>query len=163
MTLNRYTSATRALALLAVAWLMTTAPGKSAMAAESEPVGYGGAKIQLSPIMAPYRTSTGVRYQVVTVRLVLDVGVNERPACFMIPVVHEKFLLYFTKALLGPADLAGQRKDVVAKTLLDLATATTDRGFYSGVEIVDDSMLARGDDKATTLDPKSQTLSVQCR
>lgn len=136
----------------------------SARAAEPAPaVGYGGVKIQLSPIMAPYRTSAGIRYQVVTIRLVLDMGINERPACFMVPVVHEKFLLYFYQAMLTPADFAGQRRDVVAKTLLDLATAATDRGYFSGIEIVDDSALTRNDKTPSTLDPRSQTLSTQCK
>ena len=106
-------------------------------------------------MMAPYRTPGGIRYQVVTVRMVLDVGINEKPACYMIPIVHEKFLLYFNKTMPQPEDFQGQRKDVMIKTLLDLATATTDRGFYAGVELVDET--------TPPLDPKSQTLSVQCK
>ncbi len=124
-------------------------------AAEEQPIGYGGAKVQLAPIMAPYGDGRTVRYQVVTVRMVLDVGLNERPACFMIPVVHEKILLYLYKNMPQPADLQGQRKDVFTKALLDVATETTDRGFYSGVELVDDT--------SPPLDPKSQTLSTQCK
>jgi hypothetical protein len=119
------------------------------------PVGYGGAKVQLAPIMSPYKTPSGVRYQVVTVRMVLDVGVNERPSCFMIPVVHEKILLYLNRTQPQPADLMGQRKDVFLKDILDVATAVTSRGFYAGVELVDDT--------SPPLDPKSQTLSTQCR
>jgi hypothetical protein len=130
-------------------------PVGGAIAAEEKPVGYGGAKVQMAPIMSPYRVGNTVRYQVVTVRLVLDVGLNERPSCFMVPVVHEKFLMYFYKTQPVPEDFKGQRLDVMQKNLLDIATATTDRGFYAGVEVVDDT--------APALDPKSQTLSTQCR
>ncbi len=121
------------------------------------PIGYGGAKVQLNPIMSPYRTPSGVRYQVISIRMVLDVGVNERPACFMIPVVHEKILFYLYKNMPSPEDLQGQRRDVFLKEMLDLATAATDRGFYAGVELVGE------DDDKSKMDPKSQTLSSQCK
>lgn len=140
--------------LLAALSLLIAAP---AYAAEDEPVGYGGAKVQLQPFMSPYRTPSGVRYQVMTLRLILDVGVNERPACFMVPVVHEKLMLHLYKTMPQPADLQGQRLEVFIKDLLDVATATTARGFYSGVELVQD-----GDDKSK-MDPKSQTLTSQCK
>lgn len=130
-------------------------PPKPATDEEKAGIGYGGAKVQLAPMMAPYRTSRGVQYQVVIVRMTLDVGVNEKPACFMIPIIHEKFLLYFNKTQPTPADFVGQRKDVMLKALLDLATETTDRGFYAGVELVDET--------SPPMDPKSQTLSVQCK
>ncbi len=119
-------------------------------------IGYGGAQVQLQPIMAPYRTSYGTQYQVVTVRMTLDAGLNEKPACFMIPILQEKFLLYFYQTEPTPDDFVGQRKDVMVKKLLDLATATTDRGYYAGVELVDETSKSLDDD------PKSKTLSVQC-
>lgn len=119
-------------------------------------VGYGGAKVQLQPMMVPTRNSAGeVRYEVLTVRLVLDVGERERPACFSIPYVHEAMLLYLYHANLTPADLIGQRQEVLAKSLLDVAIKATDRGFYSAVEIVNEGTQA--------MDPKSQTLSNQCK
>jgi len=126
------------------------------LAAEEEPVGYGGAKVQLAPLMAPYRApGAGVRYQVVSVRLVLDVGLNERAACFMAPVIHEKFLMYFYKIMPKPEDFQGQRRDVMLEELLKVATAATTRGIYSGIEFVDET--------SPPMDPKSQTLSTQCR
>ena len=134
------------------------APPRPGSAEAEGAIGYGGARVQLSPMMAPYRTPSGVTYQVVTLRLVLDVGINERPACFMAPIVHEKILMYLNKAQLQPADLVGQRKEVFEKTLLNIATATTDRGYYSGVELVDDASKP-----LTELDTKSQTLSAQCK
>ena len=143
--------------VLVGALLASTVVVKSAPAAEEKPVGYGGAMVQLAPFMAPYRSGNRVLYHVVTLRLILDVGLNERPACFMAPVVHEKFLMYFYKNMLTPADVIGQRRDVTEKALLDLATATTDRGFYSGVKVVDEAS------PPLMSDPKSQTLSTQCR
>ena len=137
--------------------LASTVAVKSASPAEEKPVGYGGAMVQLAPMMSPYRIGNQVRYQVVTLRLILDVGLNERPACFMVPVFHEKILLYLYKNMPAPADFVGQRRDVMEKALLDLATATTDRGFYSGVKVVDESS------PSLMTDPKSQTLSTQCR
>ena len=141
---------------------MLAAPAFAASApppaqAEEGPIGYGGAMVQLNPMMAPYRTPSGIRYQVVTLRLVLDVGVNERPAYFMAPVVHEKILFYLYKTMPQPADFVGQRREVIEKELLDLATATADRGFYSAVRLVDDSS------PPLMSDPKSQTLSTQCK
>jgi hypothetical protein len=136
--------------------LGSTAAVKSAAAAD-QPVGYGGAMVQLAPLMAPYRSGNRVLYHVVTLRLILDVGVNERPACFMAPVVHEKFLQYFYKNMLSPSDVVGQRRDVTEKALLDVATAATARGFYSAVRVVDESS------PPLMSDPKSQTLSTQCR
>lgn len=89
--------------LFVAAWLFAF----PALAAEEGAVGYGGAKVQLAPIMSPYRTSSGVSYQVVMVRLVLDVGVNERPACFMAPIVHEQILFHLYKTMPQPEDLRG--------------------------------------------------------
>ncbi len=136
--------------------LLTTSMACPVLAAEEEPVGYGGAKVQLAPLMAPYRApGAGVRYQVVSVRLVLDVGLNERAACFMAPVIHEKFLMYFYKIMPKPEDFQGQRRDVMLEELLKVATAATTRGIYSGIEFVDET--------SPPMDPKSQTLSTQCR
>lgn len=138
---------------LYIALLLGSVP---AFAAADEPVGYGGAKVQLQPLMVPYRVpGAPVRYNVVSVRLVLAVGLNERPACFMAPVIHEKFLLYFYKTMPPPEDFQGQRRDVMMQQLLDVATAATTRGMYSGVEFVDET--------SPPLDPKSLTLTSQCK
>lgn len=143
-----------AFVLAAVVAAFFAAP--SVYAAEEKPVGYGGAKVQFAPMMAPYRVpGGGVRYQVITLRITLDVGLNEKPACFMIPIVHEKYLLYFAKIMPTPEDFQGQRKDVMMENLLKIATETTDRGFYAGVELVDET--------TPPMDPKSQTLSTQCK
>ena len=121
-------------------------------------VGYGGAKVQMHPIMVPTRNSAGqVRFEVLTVRLVLDAGPKERPACFSVPIVQEKMLMYLYRAKLVPGDLIGQRREVLAKALLDVAIKSTAKGFYSGVELVE------GTSQVAELDPKSQTLSNQCK
>lgn len=154
---------------LAALLLGFSAPAWSAAApaAEEGPVGYGGAKIQMLPMMAPYRTSQGVRYHVLTLRLVLAPNPEtERPACFMVPILHEKILMYLHKAKLQQADFSGQRLDVLRQKLLEVAIANTDRSYFTDVEFLDDqSMLpATGDAKtATSLDPRSATLSSQCK
>src|SRR4051812_24297423 len=77
--------------------------GKKKEGKEEGAVGYGGAKVQMSPFMVPYRASSGVRYEPVMVRLVLDSGPKERSACFSVPYVHDRFLAYFYKANLTSA------------------------------------------------------------
>lgn len=149
-----------------------SAPASSAESADS-PVGYGGAKIQMMPMMAPYRIGKETRYHVLTMRLVLAPNPEtERPACFMIPILHEKILLYLHGAKLTQADFTGQRLDVLKEKIFNIAIANTDRSYFTGVEFLDDqSMLpttTKGKDgvevKTTgTLDPRSTTLSSQCK
>jgi len=122
---------------------------------EAAPVGYGGAKVQMSPFMVPYRASDGIRYEPVMVRLVLDAGPKERSACFSVPYVHDRFLAYFYKANLTMADFVGERRQLMAKNLFQVAIDTVGKGYYSDVEVIDTD--------APPLDPKSQTLSAQCK
>ena len=61
---------------------------------EAAPIGYGGAIVQMLPLMAPYHAGGGVRYEALTIRLVLDQGPRERPACFSVPYLHDRFLAY---------------------------------------------------------------------
>src|SRR5436190_51282 len=117
-------------------------------------VGYSEDKIQLKGMMVPIRGGAGTNYEVLTVRLALAPGETARPACWMVPIVHEKMLLYLAGAKLEKADFEGQRRQVLAKTLFDLAVRTTDRGYYTGAELVDET--------TPPLDDKSQTLSNQC-
>lgn len=144
---------------------MLTAMSAPTFAAESEnAVGYGGARVQLMPFMVPYRTPSGTQYQVVTLQLVLDVGVMERAGCFMAPIVHEKLLLYLHKLKPTPADFQGQRLDVIKQELLNVALSATDRGVYSAVNVVDEALLQVKDEKTGThMDPKSTTLTSQCK
>jgi len=144
-----------ALALAALAALPAQAQEKVEGA-----VGYGGSKVQMHPMMVPVRNSAGqIRFEVLTLRIVLDTGPKERPACFSVPIVHEKMLMYLYHAKLKPEDLQGQQKrDLLAKNLLNVAVKTTERGYYSGIELVNID-----DPGKQALDPKSQTLSSQCK
>jgi hypothetical protein len=139
-------------------------------------VGYGGAYVQLKPLMVPTWASNGaVTYEAVTLRLVLDAGERERVACFSAPIVHEKFLMYFYNAKLTTADFIGKRKDVLEKTLLDVAINSTAKNYYSAVKIVDQSQLqleakiaASGKPKAAgtpeeQMENKSKTMTNQCQ
>jgi hypothetical protein len=130
---------------------------------EQQGVGYGGAKVQMQPIMAPYRTTSGIRYEVLTVQLTLDAGPRERPACFSVPILHDRMVAYLYEANLTAADFVGQRRDVLAKNLFDLAVKTVGRGFYSAVEIIDIEPRPTGSTAPPPMDPKSMTLSAQCK
>ena len=160
---------TRKALLLAATLMAASAPGFAAEhggggGGGENAIGYGGARVQLMPFMVPYKTSSGLQYQVVTLQLVLDVGVMERAGCFMAPIVHEKLLLYLHKLKPVPADFQGQRLEVIQKEMLDVATAATDRGVYSAVNFVYETMLQMKDDKTGThMDPKSTTLTSQCK
>lgn len=149
-----------------------------AHAQEKAGIGYGGAYVQLKPIMAPVRGPDGrTRFDVLTLRLVLDVGDRERWACFSSPIVHEKILLYLYGAGLTTPDLIGTRRDILAKKLLEVAIAATAKGYYSQVEIVDQAKLememkiasSKGKKAAAAATPqeqlenKSKTMTSQCQ
>lgn len=119
-------------------------------------VGYSDTQIQLGGMMAPTHSRSGVGYEVVTIRLKLAVGENERAACWMAPIVAEKFLMYLHSANLTPDDFQGQKRELLVKNLFDVAVKTTDRSFYTGVVLVDETTPALED-------PRSKTLSSQCK
>jgi hypothetical protein len=134
---------------------------------DNGPIGYGGPHLRLSPIMAPYQSSGGVRYQpmIVEVEVVGAVGEGEKldtegnlrqkQACFIIPLIHDRIVQYLFKAHLTSEDFSGERRDVLQKKLFDEIIAMVGKGFYINLTIL-------GDDPPA-LDPASQTLSVQCR
>jgi hypothetical protein len=141
---------------------------------EKAPIGYGGPRVQMQNFMAPaYLPNGSVRFQVLTVRLVLDPGDRRSAACFSVPIVHEKFLMFLYQAKLTPTDFVGQRKDILAKRLFEVALATTGKGYFTGVEIVDEDTLAL--ESKLSMDPKavadskmlldnvSKTMTSQCR
>ena len=119
-------------------------------------VGYSDTQIQLGGMMAPTRSRDGTKFEVVTIRLQLAVGENERAACWMAPIVAEKLLMYLHGAKLEPADFQGQRRELLIKNLFDVAVKTTDRGYYTGIALVDETT-------PPLTDPKSMTLSSQCK
>ncbi len=141
------------------AFLMAMAFSPALGAEENEGgIGYTGYRIQLTPIMAPYMTPNGLRYEVLTVRLRLPEG-SERPGCWMIPIVHEKILMYLYDANLTQADFQGQRRDVLTKNMFDAVIRASDRSLYTGLTLVD----ANSEPITPETDPRSATLSTQCR
>ena len=123
-----------------------------------KPIGYGGPRVELQPFLVPARAADGSsRYEVLTVRLVLDAGEKQRQGCFAAPMVHEQFLIYLYKANLTPEDFTGKRRDVLMKSLLDVAIKSTMKGYYSGVEAVDSNSPPLSDD------PISLSLTQQCK
>ena len=121
-------------------------------------IGYTGYRIQLNPMMVPYKTPSGLRYEVLTVRLRLPEG-NERPGCWMIPIIHEKILMYLYEANLTPADFQGQRREVLAKNMFDAVIRASDRSLYTGLTLVDDN----SEPITPETGPRSATLTTQCK
>lgn len=165
---------THAIISLCVTLLFSVAPLHAEEKADA--VGYGGAYVQLKPLMIPVVASNGaVSYDAMTLRLVLDAGERERVACFSAPIVHEKILMYLYGAKVSPADLVGKRKEVLEKALLDVAIASTAKNYYSAVKIVDQAQLqleakvaASGKAKAAAtpeeqMENKSKTMTNQCQ
>lgn len=133
-------------------------------AAEDEgPIGYTGDRIQLTPIMAPYKTSTGLGYEVLTIRLRLPTSDSDqgdpRTGCWLIPIVHEKILMYLYDANLKQADFRGQRREVLAENLFKAVIRATDRGLYTGLTLVD----GNSEPITPATDPRSATLTNQCK
>ncbi len=123
-----------------------------------KPIGYGGPRVELQPFLVPVRAVDGTsRFEVLTVRLVLDVGEKQRQGCFTAPMVHEKFLIYLYKANLTPEDFMGKRRDLLMKGLLEVAIKSTMKGYYSAVEAVDENSPPLSDD------PISLSLTQQCK
>jgi hypothetical protein len=141
---------------------------KMKKAAEAGPIGYGGPRLRMLPIMVPVHTSGGVQFQPLIIEMALSGGVapgeqslatrgdaREKQACFALPLLHEQFLYYFYRANLKPDDLVGQHREVLEKDLFDVTLASVGRGYYTGLSLVADD--------APALDPQSETLSKQCR
>lgn len=152
-------------------------PAASRSGGEGEKVGGATTAIQLMPMMAPYRTPSGeMRYELLSVRIELapDSPSNDqlqRGACFMVPIVHEKMLMWLSTAHLQAADFKDQRREVLAKNLLDIAVAATDKQFFTGLKLVDASAPplkevgsdAQIVDSDPPLSQRSQTLTAQCK
>ncbi|TAL02425.1 MAG: hypothetical protein EPO08_06990 [Rhodospirillaceae bacterium] len=130
------------------------------------PIGYGGPRLRLFPIMVPYRTSGGVLYQPLVIEVELAGGggpdslsekgdAREKQACWALPIIHEKLLMYLFNANLVSDDFVGERRDVLTKNLFDVLIDTVGRGYYAGLTLVADD--------AAPLDSKSLELSKQCR
>lgn len=126
----------------------------SAQEEDLRPRGLVGRYIQLDPIMAPFQTARGIRYEVVTVRLVIGENSTARYACYMAPVLHEEILFYLWERGLSTADFQGERQAGLAKDILKFVSDKTDPRYYESVE------LAGGYDE---MDEDSQNLSNLCK
>lgn len=140
-----------ALAILFVALAFGPA---SAQEEDLRPRAFVGRYIQLDPIMAPFQTARGIRYDVVTVRLVIGENSTARYACFLAPKVHEEILFYLWERGLTAADFQGDRQAGLAIDILNFVSEKTDPRYYSSVE------LAGGYDE---MDEDSQNLSTLCK
>ena len=113
-----------------------------------------GRYIQLSPMMIPFQTPRGIRYEVITVRLVIGENSTARQACWIAPKVHEDIMFYLWGRRLTMADFQENRRADLAYDILQYIESTTDTRYYESVE------LAGGYDE---IDPESQNLSDLCR
>ena len=66
----------------------------SAQGEDLRPRAYVGRYIQLDPIMAPFQTTRGIRYEVVMVRLIIGENSTSRYACFVAPMLHEEIMFW---------------------------------------------------------------------
>jgi len=139
---------------------------KSDLPVTAAPIGYGGPHLRLFPMMVPYRTSAGVLYQPLIIEVELAAGngpdslsekgePREKQACFALPIIHEKLLTYLFSANLVADDFVGERRDVLAKNLFDVLLQDVGKGYFANLTLI-------GED-APALDPKSESLSKQCR
>ena len=140
-------------ALVAMAFCLTAGP---VLAQEDDlrPRAYVGRYIQLDPIMAPFQTSRGIRYEVVTVRLIIGENSTARYACFVAPMLHEQIMFYLWERGLTTADFSDERKAGIAADILKFVEDMTDERYYEAVE------LAARDDE---IDEDSQSLSNLCK
>ena len=128
-------------------------------AAEDEgAIGYTGPRIQLAPFLAPYVTPAGPQYEVLTIRLRLPEGV-ERPGCWLVPIVHEKILMYLYDAKLKRADFQGERREALRENIFKVVIKARDRSVYTNLTFVD----SNSDPISQETDPRSATLSTQCK
>lgn len=139
---------------LAVLSLVLISGSLSAQEEDLRPRAYVGRYIQLDPIMAPFQTARGIRYEVVTVRLVIGENSTARYACFVAPKMHEEILFYLWERGMTAADFQGERQAGLAKEILKFVSDKTDPRYYEAVE------LAGGFDE---MDEDSQSLSTLCR
>ncbi|MFL2769500.1 MAG: hypothetical protein ACJZ9F_00675 [Rhodospirillaceae bacterium] len=113
-----------------------------------------GRYIQLDPIMVPFQTGRGIRYQVINVRLIMGEKSTARYACFVAPIVHEKILFYVWQRGLATADFLGDRKNQLAAEILEFVEEETDERYYKNLELAGEF---------DELDQDSEILSNYCK
>lgn len=82
------------------------------------PRAYAGRYIQLDPIMAPFQTTRGIRYEVVTVHLIIGENSTPRYTCFVVPMLHEEIMFWLCNSVFTTADFTDERKAGLAAEIL---------------------------------------------
>lgn len=123
--------------LVSIFGLLLIFTGVAPVSAQEEdlrPRAYVGRYIQLDPIMAPFQTARGIRYEIVTVRLVIGENSTARYACWVAPKMHEEIMFYLWDRTLTTADFEGDRKTEMSQSILKLISDKTDPRYYAAVE-----------------------------
>ena len=126
----------------------------SAQEEDLRPRAFVGRYIQLDPIMAPFQTGRGIRYEIVTVRLVIGENSTARYACWVAPKMHEEIMFYLWDKTLTTADFEGERKAEMSQAILKFVSDKTDPKYYAAVEF------AGGFEE---MDEDSSNLSTLCK
>jgi len=103
---------------------------------EVRPREYMGRYIQLDPIMVPFQTGRGIRYEVITVRLVIGANSTANYACFVAPKVHEKVMFFLWDRGMTAQDFLEDKRLSLGMEILDFVSEETDERYYSAVELV---------------------------
>lgn len=140
--------------VIGLLFIFTGVAPASAQDEDLRPRAFVGRYIQLDPIMAPFQTGRGIRYEIVTVRLVIGENSTARYACWVAPTMHEEIMFYLWYRTLTPADFEGERKTEMSQALLKLITDKTDPKYYAAVEF------AGGFEE---MDEDSSNLSTLCK
>lgn len=104
--------------------------------------------------MAPFQTTRGIRYEVVTVRLIIGENSTSRYACFVAPMLHKEIMFWLWDCGLTTADVTDETKAGLAAEILKFVEDKTDERYYDTVK------LAGGYDE---IDKDSQSLSNLCK
>lgn len=131
--------------------------GDVALAQDEEdvrPRAYVGRYIQLDPIMVPFQTVRGLRYEVITVRLVIGANSTARSACFVAPKVHEMVMFFLWDRGMTAQDFSADKRPAIAAEILDFIRGETDERYYNAVELVGGY---------EEIDEDSQSLSNLCK
>ncbi len=113
-----------------------------------------GRYIQLNPMMVPFQTPRGIRYEVITVRLVIGENSTARQACWIAPKMHEEIMFYLWGRRLTMADFQEDKRGKLALDILEFVESKSDTRYYDAVE------LAGGYDE---MDQESDNLSDLCK
>ena len=100
------------------------------------PRAYIGRYIQLDPIMVPFQTRRGIRYEVITVRLVIGANSTAHYACFVAPMLHEKVMFFLWDRGMTSQDFSEDKRSSLGTEILDFVKDETDERYYSAVELV---------------------------